>query len=101
MENSTENIDGTKEKVVSITKNSLDKSLARDIVIKVTETLLPIVFWLGLITIVIFSMMTVGYGSFTRQVMSFFTTLIPTSLTFIVSFYIIYLLKDIRDSLMK
>lgn len=101
MENSTENIDGTKEKVVSITKNGLDKSLARDIVIKVTETLLPIVFWLGLITIVIFSMMTVGYGSFTTKVISFFTTLIPTSLTFIVSFYIIYLLKDIRDSLMK
>lgn len=105
MENNP-NLEGNlsgKDKAFALAKNGLDKSLARNIVIKTTEVLLPIVFWLGLITIFIISFSTAyslgSFYSFFERVTTFLGIFLPYSLTLIVSFYLIYLLKDIKDSL--
>lgn len=88
------------EKAINIAKNGLNKSMVRNIVVKVTEYLLPVVFWLGMGTIFITSLMAASVRyRFWDEIVVFFTLFIPYSLSFIVSFYIIYLLKDIRDSL--
>lgn len=88
------------KKVFVLVKNGLDKSLVRNIVIKTTEFLLPIVFWIGMVVIFVLSFSIAStQWKFWAQVTTFFATLVPYSLTFIVSFYLIYLLKDIKDSL--
>jgi len=103
MEKNTEQVDLAKEKALSFAKNSLDKSLVHNIVVKVTEFLLPITFWIGLLTILKLSWEASSYffryNEFIAGVTTFTVFFIPYSVAFIVSFYLLYLLKDIRDSL--
>ncbi len=97
MENMENNL--SKDKVVgNITKNVLDKSLARSIVIKTTEWLLPLSFWIGIVAITIFSFaIAVNKGKILLSIGIF----VPSIVVWIVSFYLIYLLKDIKDALVN
>jgi len=85
-------------------KKLFEKSMVRNIVIKTTERLLPIVFWFGIVVIFIMSLGAASacWGcNFIQIIWTLIITFVPTSLIFITTFYIIYLLKDIRDLLQR
>ena len=95
------------EKIGNVAKKGLNKSLARNIVVKVTEALIPLIFWGGMIVITIQSLVTAyyanqatfNYWNGTNSIVVFLILFLSESLTLIVSLYLIYLLKDIRDAL--
>ncbi|MCT7908316.1 hypothetical protein N5915_01975 [Arcobacter lacus] len=109
MENKNNEQKTSQEIASDVTKK---ESLVRNIVVKTTEFLIPIVFWIGIVTIFVISVITVkkahniyvGYrfsADISDILVTFTVTFVPSILAFIVSFYLLFLLKDIRDSLQK
>ena len=90
------------EKAGNIAKKGLDNSRVRNIVIKVTEALLPLIFWIGMIAIIIQSFIAgsaAGSWHWYRGIVPFLFVFLSESIGLIVSLYFIYLLKDMRDAL--
>ncbi|WP_418185134.1 hypothetical protein ACNSOS_09715 [Aliarcobacter vitoriensis] len=106
MENKNNEQKTSQEIASDVTKKVLNQSLVRNIVVKTTEFLIPIVFWIGIVTIFVISVITAKEAKYfyvsdrlETFVVTFTVTFVPSILAFIVSFYLLFLLKDIRDSL--
>ena len=81
-----------------IAAKAKDGKLVKNLVVVLTEALLPVVFWIGLIAILFMSYQTGNaWGSFSFK--TFAITLGIYTGGWIGSFYLLYLFIDIRDKL--
>jgi len=100
-----ENIE--QNKAIKVLNQARQPKLVKNLVIKITETLLPIIFWVGLIVIIFVayfssSFTTGGFWVGTRtdfSYLAFLSTLITSLGSWILGFYFLYLIIDIRDEL--
>ena len=86
-----------KDKVDSLKSNDYVKNL----VIKITEAVLPIVFWLGLLysAYMAYSLGTIDFYSSEHHYFRGLFYALLAMLGWVVTFYFMYLIIDIRDNI--
>ncbi|QDF29713.1 hypothetical protein [Halarcobacter anaerophilus] len=93
-----------KEDSFKFYEHSKDFDFEKSIVTNFIEKFLPIIFWLGF-SIIIFNALNESIGlfkwNFLEGVFTFCKIFVPYTIAYLIVFYILFLLKGIRDSLDK
>lgn len=91
-------------KTVEVVKKATSQGFVESLVLNIVEKSLPILFWIGFFGIIVFTYSMSSFATWGGKTFELTTFLVLTfiyEIALIFSFYFIYVIKNIRNSLMN